>query len=96
MNNIVNIVNFIRAIEPRVGRGELDLFEPVREQMAMAKRLKLPTTWLLQYDALIQGPFVEFLKREMPENHEVGIWFETVQPNVEAAGIKWRGRWAWD
>ena len=63
MNNIVNIVNFIRAIEPRVGRGELDLFEPVREQMAMAKRLKLPTTWLLQYDALIQGPFVEFLKR---------------------------------
>ena len=30
MNNIVNIVNFIRAIEPRVGRGELDLFEPVR------------------------------------------------------------------
>ena len=96
MNNIVNIVNFIRAIEPRAGYGELDLFEPVREQMAMAKRLKLPTTWLLQYDALTQGPFVEFLKQEMPENHEIGIWFETVQPNVEAAGIEWRGRWAWD
>jgi len=92
-SNIVNIVNFIRAVEPRC---EVDLFEPIREQMAMAKQYDLPTTWLLQYDALTQGPYVEYLKREMPSSHEVGIWFETVQPNVESAGIKWRGRWAWD
>ncbi len=94
-SNFVNIVNFIRALEPRY-HEQRDLFEPVREQMALAKEFNLPTTWLLQYDALTTGPFVDFLKNEMPESHEIGIWFEVVQPNVEAAGIPWRGRWAWD
>ena len=93
--NLVNIINFIRAVEPRPGRT-IDLFEPVREQMALAKQYALPTTWLLQYDALVKGPFVEFLKREMPEEHEAGIWFEVVEEMAEAAGIEWRGRWSWD
>ena len=94
-SNFINIINFIRAVEPR-HREQKDLFEPVREQMALAKQYGLPTTWLLQYDALVQGPFVEFLKREMPENHEIGIWFEVVEQNADAAGIPWRGRWSWD
>lgn len=93
--NFVNIINFIRALEPR-HREQPDLFEPVRGQMALAKEYNLPTTWLLQYDSLVEGPFVDFLKREMPEGHEVGIWFEVVRQNAEAAGIEWRGRWAWD
>lgn len=92
-SSIVNIINFIRSVEPRM---EMDLFEPVREQMALAKKHNLPTTWLIQYDALITPPYADFLKREMPEDHEVGIWLECVQPLVEAAGIPWRGRWAWD
>ena len=96
MENIVNIVNFIRAVEPRPDHPGIDLFEPVREQMALAKKHNMPVTWLLQYDALIMGPFVDFLKREMPEGHEIGIWFEVVQQNAEAAGIEWRGRWSWD
>ncbi len=94
-NNIVNIINFIRAVEPRPGRN-IDLFEPVVEQMRLARRHGLPTTWLLQYDALTQGPFVDFLKREMPEDHEIGIWFEVVKPLAERAGIEWRGRYEWD
>lgn len=92
-NNIVNITNFIRAVEPR---EKIDLFEPMREQMALACKYHLPTTWLLQYDALVEGPFVDFLLREMPADHEVGIWFEVVQQNVEAAGLQWRGRYSWD
>lgn len=35
--NIVNIVNFIRAVEPRF-REEPDLFEPVRREMELAKQ----------------------------------------------------------
>ena len=93
--NLVNIVNFIRAVEPRPGQV-IDLFEPVREQMKLAKEHRLPTTWLLQYDALVKGPFAEFLKRETPPGHEIGIWFEVVEEQAEAAGIEWRGRWSWD
>ena len=42
---IVNIVNFIRDVEPR---GPVDLVEPVREQIALMKRLGLRGTFLLQ------------------------------------------------
>ncbi len=91
----INIINFIRAEEPR---EPMDLMLPVREQMALIKKHQFPATWLLQYDALVEGPFVEFLKSEMPEGHEVGIWFEMNRKICDDAGIAWRGRpdWEWD
>ncbi len=91
-NKIVNIVNFIRAVEPR---RPMDLHKPVVFQMELAKQYDLPTTWLLQYDAL-QEDFYTDLLRNAPECDEVGIWFEVVQPLTEACGIPWRGRYSWD
>lgn len=91
----INIMNFIRAEEPR---ERIDLMEPVRRQMALIKAHKFPATWLLQYDALVEGPFVEFLKSEMPADHEVGVWFEMNRRICDDAGIAWRGNpdWEWD
>ena len=89
---IVNIVNFIRGVEPRC---DVDLLKPVAKQMDLAKKHKLPVTWLVQYDAMIDGRFIELLKDLQPED-EIGIWLEFVQPLVEKAGIKWRGRFPWD
>ena len=91
----INIMNFIRAEEPR---ESCDLIEPVREQMALIKAHKFPATWLLQYDALVEGPFVDFLKAEMPSDHETGIWFEMNRKICDDAGIAWRGnpKWEWD
>lgn len=92
--SIVNIVNFIRACEPRV--PALDLVLPVRRQLDLARRLGLPTTWLLQYDTLIDDRFYPLIRDEAGAADEVGIWFEVVQPLVEKAGLKWRGRFPWD
>ena len=91
----VNIMNFIRGEEPR---GPMDLMLPVAKQMALIKKHGFPATWLLQYDALVSGPFVEFLKKEMPSTHEVGFWFEMNHKLCDAAGVTWRGRadWGWD
>jgi hypothetical protein len=91
----INIMNFIRAEEPR---EPMDLMAPVREQMALIKAHGFPATWLLQYDALVEGPFVEFLKSEMTPDHEVGIWFEMNRKICDDAGIAWRGNpdWEWD
>ena len=91
----INIMNFIRAEEPR---ESTDLIKPVREQMALIKVHKFPATWLLQYDALVEGPYVEFLKAEMPPDHETGIWFEMNRKICDDAGIAWRGKpeWEWD
>ncbi len=91
----INIMNFIRAEEPR---ENIDLMKPVREQMALIKAHKFPATWLLQYDALVEGPYVEFLKADMPSDHETGIWFEMNRKICDDAGITWRGKpeWEWD
>jgi hypothetical protein len=90
---IVNIVNFIRACEPRL---EMDLVLPVVRQLELGKRLGLPTTWLLQYDALIDERLCGLIRNEANPGDEAGIWFEVVQPLVEKAGLKWRGRYPWD
>ena len=90
---IVNIINFIRGVEPR---EERDLIEPVRQQLALAKKYRLPTTYLIQYDALINPAFTDLLKKEMASGDEIGAWLEVVQPQVEAAGLEWRGRFPWD
>ncbi len=89
----LNVINFIRGLEPR---GPVDLFEPVQNQLFLARKFGLPTTWLLQYCAMVQGNFVDFLKKERNPNDEIGFWFEMDQYLVEAAGIQWRSNIPWD
>lgn len=91
----INVMNFIRAEEPREA---MDLMLPLREQMRSLQKHDLPASWMLQYDALTEGSFVEFLKTEMPASHEVGIWFEMNRRLCNDAGVRWRGRqdWEWD
>jgi hypothetical protein len=87
---IVNIINFIRAVEPR---ESMDLREPVREQLALLEKYSMRGTFLMQYDALLDSAFIDLL-RGSP--HEIGIWLEIVEPLARAAGIPWRGRFPWD
>jgi len=74
----------------------VDLVKPVREQIGLMRELNLRGTFLIQYDALIMPEFSDLLKSLDPRQFEIGVWFEIVQPQVEAAGIKWRGRFPWD
>ena len=92
MRNIVNIVNFIRAVEPR---SNVDLLEPVLRQIDLLKEFDLPGTFLLQYDALLEPRFTEPVRGS---GAELGFWLEIVQPLCEAAGLPWRGRegYSWD
>lgn len=91
----INVVNFIREIEPRF---KMDMMLPVTSQMEIIRRHRLPATWLLQFDALVSGPFVPYLRDQIPPNHEVGFWFEMNEKHCSAAGVEWRGRpgYPWD
>jgi hypothetical protein len=96
---IVNIINFIRQLEPRTddpGMMQDVLYETVVEQIKQLKRHGLPGTFLLQYDALLNPKYQELLKNEPVEGSEIGAWWEITQPHVEDAGMTWRGRFPWD
>jgi hypothetical protein len=95
---IVNIINFIRQLEPRNSEKftEEALYKTVVEQIKQLKKHHLPGTFLLQYDALINPAYQELLKNELEPGSEIGAWWEITQPHVEAAGIEWRGRFPWD
>ena len=90
---IINIINFVRAVEPRMGR---DLVTPVKEQIRLMKEHSLKGTFLLQYDTMIKDEFIEIFKELDPQQFELGVWHEVVQPMVEDCGLVWRGRYPWD
>ena len=94
---IVNIVNFIRLLEPRDSAITEDvLYQTVVKQVALMKKYHLRGTFLLQYDALLDSRYQKLLKNLPRNSFEIGAWWEIPQPLVENAGLKWRGRYPWD
>lgn len=94
---IVNIVNFIRLLEPRDSAITKDvLYQTVVKQVELMKKYNLGGTFLLQYDALIDTRYQKLLKGLPRDKFEIGAWWEIPQPMVEKAGMKWRGRYPWD
>jgi len=94
---IVNIVNFIRLLEPRDPKVTEDvLYQTVVKQIAIMKKYKLGGTFLLQYDALLDPRYQKLLKALPHDSFEIGAWWEIPQPLVENAGLKWRGLYQWD
>ncbi|HEY5499045.1 MAG TPA: hypothetical protein VIK20_01540, partial [Bacteroidales bacterium] len=94
---IVNIVNFIRQVEPRDAAITEDvLYETVHQQIVQLNKYNLPGTFLLQYDALINPRYQKLLKNDLNSDSEIGGWWQITQPHVEAAGLKWRGIYPWD
>jgi hypothetical protein len=94
---IVNIVNFIRLLEPRDPKITEDvLYQTVVKQVEIMKKYDLPGTFLLQYDALMDIRYQKLLKGLPKASFEIGGWWEIPQPLVEKAGLRWRGRYPWD
>ena len=94
---VVNIVNFIRLLEPRDPEITQDvLYQTVVKQVELMKKYNLPGTFLLQYDALMDPRYQKLLASLPKNSFEIGGWWELPQPLIEKAGIKWRGRYPWD
>lgn len=63
---IVNIINFIRQLEPRDSKiSEEVLYETVHKQVELLKKYNMRGTFLLQYDALINPRYQSLLKEEV-------------------------------
>ena len=93
MKQIMNIVNFVRGIEPR---WEMDLYTPVVEQIKYNKKYSIPNTFLLQYDAMRRQDFRDLFLQEQDDNMELGVWFENCRELIESVGLTWRGREGYD
>ncbi|WP_152268178.1 hypothetical protein [Agriterribacter humi] len=94
---IVNIINFIRLLEPRDAQITEDvLYQTVVKQVQIMQQYHLPGTFLLQYDALMDARYQQLLKNLPPSSFEIGAWWEIPQPLVEKSGLQWRGRYPWD
>ena len=91
---VMNIVNFVRGSDPR--NPERDLLEPLRGEIALNTKYRLPNTILLQYDALLRGDIVQAAKEAERDRTEYGVWMEMCRQLIEKVGISWRGRPGWD
>lgn len=94
---IINIINFIRDIEPRDEAITKEvLFETTKAQVEIMRQYALGGTFLLQYDALMDEHYQELLNGLPKDSFEIGAWWEIPEPLVEKAGLEWRGRFPWD
>lgn len=94
---IVNIVNFIRLLEPRDAAITEDvLYQTVVKQVEMMQQYHLKGSFLLQYDALMDARYQQLLRSLPNDQFEIGAWWEIPQPLVEKSGLQWRGRYPWD
>ncbi|MBS6194056.1 MAG: hypothetical protein KH828_00565 [Clostridiales bacterium] len=96
--NLVNIMNFIRAKEPRDLETEKKLLKTAELEIQLVKKYGFENTFLLQYDALTESDFAELFLREKDEKMELGLWLEIVKPLTDKVGLPWRGEkdWEWD
>lgn len=92
---IINIINFIRQTDYRIENSDSLLYQTVEEQLKLINRYNLPATFLLQYDALIKPEYQQLLKSQLNQQSEIGGWLEITQPQVEDAGLEWRGEHSW-
>jgi hypothetical protein len=94
---IVNIVNFIRLLEPRDSAVTEDiLYQTVVRQVEMMRTNRLGGTFLLQYDALMDVRYQRLLRSLPKDSFDIGAWWEIPQPLVVKAGLPWRGQYPWD
>ena len=96
---VVNIVNFVRALDPRKPKAEY--VRALREEVALNRRYGFENTILLQYDALVDAEMMAEARKSDPLKTEFGLWFEMSRPHNEAAGLAWRPTekhkdWEWD
>jgi hypothetical protein len=85
---IVNIINFVRQNDFRVENSEALLYEATEKEFELSRKYSLPSTFLLQYDALVDPKYQALFKDAGP-GIEVGAWWEISQPQAEAAGLEW-------
>ena len=95
---VINIVNFVRAQDIRV--GDKPLLDTFLKQLEFQKSYDMPYTFLLQYDALNREGYVKPLLENKDPNMEVGIWIEFCKELIEdKLGLPWHGRegynWDW-
>lgn len=79
---IMNVVNFVRGIEPR---WETDLYTPVVSEIEVNKQYRIPATFLLQYDAMLREDFRQLFQKEKSEYIETGVWFENCRAQFALA-----------
>lgn len=92
---IINIINFIRQTDYRLDNSDSLLFDAVEKQIELGNKYQFPVTFLFQYDALINPAYQALMKTKLGTASELGAWWEITQPQVEAAGIQWRGEHSW-
>ena len=60
---IVNLMNFVRKVDPRLENSEELLFASAKRRVEMLERFGVENTVLLQYDALIDPRYIELFRR---------------------------------
>lgn len=81
-NRYVTLVNPVRGRNLWIDKT----INPLRNQYDLAKEYKVPVTWLLQYDALVDEEILKETKKFDP-SHEIGVFLEVSPDYAQRARV---------
>lgn len=89
---------FVTIVHPVRGRSHWPnrSLEHLVKQVKLSVDYQLATTWLIQYDALLDEEIVTILKK-LPKNHEIGLFLEVSEQLATDAFVPYligEGSWA--
>ena len=95
---IINIMNFVRYIDERMPNSIEVQFNTTKAELELVKEFGFESTFLFQYDALIDKNYIELFKKEANEKIEFGLWYEVVEPLTTKVGLPYESEfgWKWD
>ncbi|MDP3758598.1 MAG: hypothetical protein Q8Q86_02670, partial [Candidatus Daviesbacteria bacterium] len=81
-NRFVTLVNPVRGRNLWIDKT----INPLKDQYNLAKEYKVPVTWLLQYDALVDEEILKETKKFDP-SHEIGVFLEVSPDYAQKARV---------
>lgn len=93
---IVNFVNFVREEDYRMENSVARQFKATAEEIRLSEQYGFPTTFLLQYDALMDPAYQKLFKEHASDDIELGAWWEITRPHAIDAGLEWPLEHSWE
>ncbi|HEY4537337.1 MAG TPA: chitobiase/beta-hexosaminidase C-terminal domain-containing protein [Erysipelothrix sp.] len=85
---IANVYNFVRVSHVEPSRFIQDDYETIKQQIIANKQYKIPGSYALKYDAVLDPKYQALFKTYLDENDEISAWWEITEILCEKAGVE--------
>ena len=85
---IANVYNFVRVSHVEPSRFIQDDYDTIKNQIITNKQYKIPGSYALKHDAVIDQQYQDLFKTYLDDNDEISAWWEITEELCQRAGVR--------